>query len=104
MTVRAPANAPPLVHEVTREARAQPASQRGVYWHEPAARIDTPIYDGRTLTPGAFLEGPGVVEYPNTTIAVRPGQHLCSDAFGNLVLDLFPEDADEPRSGAGGAR
>ena len=104
VTVRAPAEVPPLVHEATREARAQPASQRGVYWHEPAARIDTPIYDGRTLTPGAFLEGPGVIEYPNTTIAVRPGQHLRSDAFGNLVLDLFPEDAGEPRSGAGGAR
>jgi hypothetical protein len=34
------------------------------------------------------LQGPSIVEYPHTTIAVRPGQALHLDDFGNIVLTL----------------
>ena len=47
-----------------------------------------PIKRSIPVAPGARFAGPGIIEYPHTTIAVRPGQGLRCDGFGNLVLEL----------------
>jgi N-methylhydantoinase A len=62
--------------------------ERPVYWRELAARTATPVYWGPKLAPWTRLRGPTIVEYPHTTIAVRPGQALHLDDFGNIVLTL----------------
>jgi N-methylhydantoinase A len=69
---------------------ATPASHRPVFWYEHGTRTDTPIYDGHHLGAGARIEGPGIVEYPDTTVVVRPGQSLRVDAIGNLLIDVTP--------------
>ena len=48
----------------------------------------TPIHDGPALHAGVRIAGPAVVEYPTTTVAVRPGQTLSVHPAGHLVLDL----------------
>lgn len=62
--------------------------QRAVYWEETRALADTPVYDGATLLPGNRLDGPTVVETPDTVVVVRPGQSLAVDAYGNFEIML----------------
>ena len=78
----------PLSHDDTKARAAQPQAARPVYWNENRALTDTPVYWGPDLKSGNTLPGPGIIEYPNTTIAVRPGQKLRIDGFGNAVLTL----------------
>jgi N-methylhydantoinase A len=66
-------------------ARRKP---RAVYWDEMQRLADTPVYDGLALAPGNSLAGPAVVETPDTSVLVRPGQSLAVDAFGNFELAL----------------
>jgi N-methylhydantoinase A len=64
---------------------------RAVYWSAAQAAIETPIYDGTALLPGNSIAGPTVVETPDTTVVVHPGQRLTIDAFGNFELEFGPQ-------------
>ncbi|NBU66699.1 MAG: hydantoinase/oxoprolinase family protein [Betaproteobacteria bacterium] len=59
---------------------------RSVYFDERTSSIDTVIVNGAALRAGNQLQGPCVVETTDTTIVVRPGQHLKVDAWGNFQL------------------
>jgi N-methylhydantoinase A len=48
----------------------------------------TRIYDRAGLAAGSVISGPAVVEAPDTTILVNPGQSARMDRFGNLVIDV----------------
>jgi N-methylhydantoinase A len=50
--------------------------------------IDTPIYDGPALGPGASLVGPALIEEPFTVIVVPPGATVELDDLGNYQLSL----------------
>ncbi|WP_376098294.1 hydantoinase/oxoprolinase family protein [Roseomonas sp. CCTCC AB2023176] len=50
-------------------------------WH------DATVYDRLALPVGAVIPGPAVLEQPDTTILVEPGQHGHVDRFGNLILE-----------------
>lgn len=67
--------------------RAEPRS-RPVFWQEFRQFVPTPVYAGAELSAGEPIAGPAVVEYPDTCVAVRPGQSALLDEFGNLVLSL----------------
>jgi N-methylhydantoinase A len=49
---------------------------------------DTPVYDRTRLPPGSAFEGPAVVEGPESTTVVHPGQRVDVDADANLVVDV----------------
>jgi N-methylhydantoinase A len=61
---------------------------RPVYWEEDKRLADTAIWDGTRLKPGNMVLGPCVVETPDTSVVVRPGQRLGVDAFGNFEMLL----------------
>lgn len=61
---------------------------RSVWWHELGEQIETDIFDGSRLRPGHAMDGPCVLEMPETTVVVRPGQTAQIDPFGNVVVDL----------------
>jgi N-methylhydantoinase A len=61
---------------------------RAVYWVGRDATLETPIYDGTRLFPGNSVSGPTVVETPDTTVVVHPGQCLSVDAFGNFEIEF----------------
>ncbi len=61
---------------------------RPIYWADLRRQVETPVYDGTALLPGNRVAGPTVVETPDTTVVVPPGQTLTVDRFGNFELAL----------------
>jgi N-methylhydantoinase A len=60
---------------------------RPVFWRELDDWQDTAVWQGDDLPIGAVLQGPAIVEYPHTTLVVRPGQSFYRDRQGNVVLE-----------------
>jgi N-methylhydantoinase A len=50
--------------------------------------VDTPVYDGPALGPGAQVEGPALIEEPFTVVVVPPGATARLDDLGNYQLTL----------------
>jgi N-methylhydantoinase A len=48
--------------------------------------LDTPVYDGAALGPGAEVRGPALVEEPFTVVVLPPGHVARVDDHGNYVL------------------
>ena len=71
-----------------RDAMCRPSGRRPVYWIEARDHVDTAVYDGASLPSEAVLPGPAIIEFPNTVVAVRPGQRAIADPDGSLVIDL----------------
>jgi N-methylhydantoinase A len=51
---------------------------------------DTRVYDRTRLPAGASFDGPAVVEGPESTVLVHPGQAAEVDTDGNVVLEVAP--------------
>jgi len=77
--------APSLTAEIAAAARRP---SRAVYWADLGRAVETPVYDGIALRPGNAVTGPSVVETPDTTVVVPPGQRLSVDRFGNFEIEL----------------
>lgn len=91
LRIRASAEAPrPALRPAERLTGDVPAAARrptrAMYWGEHRDTVETPVYDGLALVPGNRVPGPTVVETPDTTVVVRPGQALRVDEFGNFEL------------------
>jgi N-methylhydantoinase A len=65
---------------------------RLVYWDELKGERLTEIYDGSLIGCGQIVAGPAVVETPDTSVVVRPGQSLLLDRFGNLELSFAAQE------------
>jgi len=61
---------------------------RPVFWREIDDWQDTAVWQGDDLPLEALLQGPAIVEYPHTTLVVRPGQQFRRDRQGNVVLEF----------------
>jgi N-methylhydantoinase A len=61
-------------------------SHRKVYWED--SFLETPVFDQRSLAPGNQIAGPAVVEAPNTTILIHPGQRASIDEYLNIAIEL----------------
>lgn len=53
----------------------------GTWW-------DTAVYKRDTLHPGAVVEGPCIVEQPDTTIIIEPGMTGRIDAYDNILVEV----------------
>jgi N-methylhydantoinase A len=69
------------------DAKVTPTSTRKVYFYQLGFR-DTKIYRSEALGPGTAIAGPAIVERPDTTIVVGPGQRLEVEPFGNMIISL----------------
>ncbi|WP_306118934.1 MULTISPECIES: hydantoinase/oxoprolinase family protein [unclassified Roseitalea] len=49
--------------------------------------LDAAIYDRLALPVGATVEGPAVLEQPDTTILIEPGLVGTVDRFGNVIIE-----------------
>lgn len=71
-----------------RLARADPDADpvavrhRKVWWSEARDWLETPIYSSVAGT----IEGPAIVELPDTTVPVRPGATIERDDHANLIV------------------
>jgi N-methylhydantoinase A len=75
---------PPLVAGSPTSAE----SERAVFWPEVGEFVDTPILDGSRFSPGGWISGPAIIEYPDTSVAVRPGDRADVDSMGNIMITL----------------
>jgi N-methylhydantoinase A len=66
---------------------ATPVGNRRVYWEEHGF-VDTDIFDGDAMGPGAELTGPAIVEMSVTTVVVQPGQKGRIDDYGSFVIEV----------------
>jgi N-methylhydantoinase A len=64
------------------------AGQRDVYWRELKRFVSTPIYSGTKLAARHNVEGPAIIEMPETTIVLRPGSAGQLDGYGNFIISL----------------
>jgi N-methylhydantoinase A len=67
---------------------------RPVYFAESQGYIDTPLFERAGLPVGACLEGPAIIEQPDTTVVVYRGQVCSVDTTGNLIICIRGEDRD----------
>src|SRR5579883_276091 len=61
-----------------------PASMRPVHF---GAWRDTPIFAREQLLPGMQIDGPAVIEQPDTTAVIEPGMRARVDAYSNLLVE-----------------
>jgi N-methylhydantoinase A len=66
----------------------QVKSIRKVYFQETADFVETPVYDRASLPAGLRVSGPVLIEQPDTTTVVVPGQTLRVDDYQNLIVTL----------------
>jgi N-methylhydantoinase A len=52
--------------------------------------VDTPVYDGAQLGPGASVEGPALIEEPFTVVVLPPGDRAVLDPHGNYDIAVAP--------------
>ena len=69
-------------------APAARAEARPVYWAESGDFATTPIFWGERLQSGNRVKGPAVIQVPDTTIVVHPGQAAHVDPYGNVLIEL----------------
>jgi N-methylhydantoinase A len=65
---------------------AKPVAWRPAWCPRARRMVDTPVYDGPTLPPGARLAGPAIIEHPGTTIVVLAGQDAEIDQWRNTHI------------------
>lgn len=70
---------------ISDERRESSPGSRAVYWSELRDFRDTPVYEE---LPSTAIEGPALIELPDTVIVVRPGQRGQPDRAGNYVIDV----------------
>ena len=67
-------------------SRASARVTRRSAFFEGIGRVDVPIYRRDEFPEEQSVSGPCIVEQPDTTTVVHPGQSICLDAGGNLVV------------------
>ncbi len=81
--VRLPEQAPG-----TREAAEARKPDRPVYFPETRGYVRCAIYDRARLPVGATIEGPAIVEEPESTTVLPPGARAEIDRWANLIVDF----------------
>jgi N-methylhydantoinase A len=68
--------------------RAAPMERRAVVYDDPARPLEASILWRPGLAAGTKIVGPAVIEEPNSTTFVPPGDRAMIDAWGNIVITL----------------
>jgi N-methylhydantoinase A len=77
---------------------AQPDQQRDVVFDDAAGPVAARVVWRPGLAPGSIVEGPAVIEEPNSTILIYPGDRATVTAHGHLDIVLAKAEAREKHS------
>ncbi|MSP97888.1 MAG: hydantoinase/oxoprolinase family protein [Betaproteobacteria bacterium] len=69
-----------------RSKRDAKKGSRRAYFAEAGDFVDAGVYARELLMPDEVIEGPAIIEEPECTIVVPPGQFCKTDRFGNLIM------------------
>ena len=67
---------------------AQDERRRDVIFADPAKPVLARVLWRPSLSTGFTFEGPAVIEEPNSTILIHPGDQVTVDPSGHLVVEL----------------
>ena len=62
--------------------------KRKVYFKKFDKYLDTIVYDGTKIMPGNLINDNALIEYPDTTIVIRPGQNAMCDFMQNMIINI----------------
>ena len=82
--VEAPALAPPD----PASKNPEPYLYRRACFGRDDGFVDTPVFRREPLTAGAAITGPAIVEQPDSTTVIYPGDSAHIDTVGNLLIDV----------------
>ena len=82
---------PPLARPAPASAAGTALKGRRQAYFPETGFVATPVYDRERLEPDLRLEGPALLEEPESTIVLPPGYALSLDAFGNILIEAVPE-------------
>jgi len=77
---------PPLRLAADASAPAEPGFRE--VWLDAEGPVECPIYRRETLMPGVVIDGPAVIEEPDSTTLVFEGDRLAAHPSGVLVLTI----------------
>jgi len=60
---------------------------RGVRWETAGGPVETPLYKLAELPSGAELDGPAIIEAPDTSYAIGSGWRARLDGWRNVVME-----------------
>ncbi|MBT6274779.1 MAG: hydantoinase/oxoprolinase family protein [Chromatiales bacterium] len=64
------------------------STTRPAFFPESNGFVDTPVIDRRTLQINESLEGPAIIEDPDCTTVVRPGDRIRMSKRGHLLMSI----------------
>lgn len=67
-------------------ASASPKLHRAAYFPDERRYIDTPVFDRNALPVGCRIPGPAILEQPDTTVLVLPGDNCEVHSSGHLLI------------------
>ena len=70
---------------------------RDVFFTDPARPVRTRIVWRPSLKAGARIEGPAVIEEPNATTLIHPGDVATVSAAGHLIIDVALDQIEQPQ-------
>ena len=82
--VEAPALAPPG----SAAGDPEPFLYRRACFGRDDGFVDTPVFRRELLTSAAAITGPAIVEQPDSTTVIYPGDRALVDSVGNLIIDV----------------
>lgn len=62
--------------------------ERGAYFKEMGGLVQTPVYQGDDLGYGNRIDGPAIIEEPNTTIVICPKSRATITKFSNYFIEI----------------
>ncbi len=66
--------------------KPEPREHREVYFEGADSRIETPVYERRSIRGDGAFEGPAVIEQYDATTVIYPGWEAGADNYGNLIM------------------
>jgi N-methylhydantoinase A/oxoprolinase/acetone carboxylase beta subunit/N-methylhydantoinase B/oxoprolinase/acetone carboxylase alpha subunit len=93
-------------HEISEAATQSAGKARTIReaWFGGETAVPTPTYHEDDVPPGAVIEGPAVIELPNTTVVVYPGMRLRTSSAGNYLLEVMATDDQEQVNESSGGK
>lgn len=87
--VRVAAKAQPLKRVKESAVSAKPSPGRGTrqVWFRGGAK-PTPVFERDELKPGQVVAGPAIIDAPDSTMLVHPGQSARLDEYRNITLTI----------------
>jgi N-methylhydantoinase A len=85
-----PVRKPKQAKAAAKPGAPKPMETRRVYFYRTGF-VETRVYRAEDLGPGHELDGPLIVERPDTTVVVGAGQRLEVEPYGNLIIHLEPK-------------